>query len=76
MSKARKLFDRLLAGQNDANFAFDDLCSLLTHLGYSSRRTKGSHVLFQRGKSFFNLQPVAGGKSLPSSTSSGRIEKA
>lgn len=63
MSKARKLFDRLVAGQNDANFAFVDLCSLLTHLGYTSRRTKGSHVLFQRDESFLNLQPVAGGKA-------------
>ena len=49
MSKAEKLFDKLMAGRNDANFPFDDLCSLLTKLGYHVRTTKGSHIIFQRG---------------------------
>jgi hypothetical protein len=60
MSKTEKLFDKLIAGQNDANFPFDDLCMLLTKLGYNARKTKGSHIIFQRGSSFLNLQPSTG----------------
>jgi len=63
MSKAEKLFDKLTTGRNDANFSFDDLCTLLTKLGYIARKTKGSHIIFQRGSSFLNLQPSAGGKA-------------
>ena len=63
MSKTEKVFEKLMAGQNDANFSFDDLCTLLTKLGYTSRKTKGSHIIFRRGPSFLNLQPVTGGKA-------------
>jgi hypothetical protein len=63
MSKTEKLFDKLIAGQSDANFPFDDLCTLLTKLGYDARKTKGSHIIFQRGSSFLNLQPATGGKA-------------
>ena len=63
MSRAEKLFDKLTAGRNDANFSFDDLCTLLTKLGYNARKTKGSHIIFQRGSSFLNLQPSTGGKA-------------
>jgi hypothetical protein len=63
MSKAEKLFDKLIAGRSDANFPFDELCTLLTKLGYDARKTKGSHIIFQRGSSFINLQPAGGGKA-------------
>ena len=63
MSKAEKLFDKVMAGQSDANFLFDDLCTLLTKLDYTARTTKGSHIIFQRGPSFLNLQPSRGGKA-------------
>ena len=63
MSRAAKLFDKLMAGQNDANFPFEDLCMLLTKFGYTARKTKGSHIIFQRGPSFLNLQPSTGGKA-------------
>jgi hypothetical protein len=63
MSKAEKLFQKLMSGQNDANFPFDDLCTLLTKLGYTARTTKGSHIIFQLGSSFLNLQPTTGGKA-------------
>jgi hypothetical protein len=63
MSKAEKVFHKLMAGQNDANFPFDDLCTLLTKLGYTARKTKGSHIIFQRGPSFLNLQPSSSGKA-------------
>ena len=63
MSKAAKLFEKLMAGHSDANFSFDDLCTLVTKLGYTMRKTKGSHIIFQRESSFLNLQPSAGGKA-------------
>jgi hypothetical protein len=63
MSKAEKVFHKLMAGQNDANFPFEDLCTLLTKLGYTARKTKGSHIIFQHGPSFLNLQPSLGGKA-------------
>ena len=63
MSKAEKLFDRVMAGPSDANLLFDDLCTLLTKLGYTARTTKGSHIIFQRGPSFLNLQPSRGEKA-------------
>jgi hypothetical protein len=46
MSKTEKLFERVMSGQNDANFSFDDLCTLLTKVGYNARKTKGSHIIF------------------------------
>ncbi len=63
MSKAEKLFEKLMSAQSDANFPFDDLCTLLTKLGYVGRKTKGSHIIFQRGPSFLNLQQSTGGKA-------------
>jgi len=63
MNKAEKIFEKLMSGQNDANFSFDDLCTLLTKLGYTARKTKGSHIILQRGSSFLNLQPSTGGKA-------------
>ena len=50
MSKAEKLFGKLTAGRNDANFSFDDLCTLLNKLGYTARKTKGSHICRSRRK--------------------------
>jgi hypothetical protein len=62
MSKAEKLFDKLMAGRSDANFPFDDVCTLPTNLGYNARKAKGSHIIFQCGSSFLNLQPTNSGK--------------
>jgi hypothetical protein len=61
--KAEKVFDSLMSGRSDANFPFHDLCLLLTTLRYTKRKTKGSHIIFQRGSSFLNLQPSTGGKA-------------
>jgi hypothetical protein len=63
MSKAENVFERLMSGRNEANFPFEDLCVLLTKVGYNARKTKGSHIIFQRGSSFLNLQPSTGGKA-------------
>jgi hypothetical protein len=74
MSRAEKLFDKLISGQSDANFPFDELSTLLTKLGYNARETKGSHIIFQRGASFLNLQPAAGGKAKAYQVRQGRQE--
>ena len=65
MSKAEKLFAKLMEGRSDANFPFDDLCTLLAQLGYTARKAKGSHILFQRGNSFVNLQSTSGRQAKP-----------
>ena len=78
MSKAEKLFERLMSGSSDANFSFGDLSTLLTKLGYTARATKGSHIIFQRADSFLNLQRSIWrqGKGLSGSASAHRTEKA
>jgi hypothetical protein len=63
MSRTEKLFAKLFDGRHDSNFSFDDLCNLLTKLGYTMHKAKGSHVIFQRGSSFLNLQSTLGGKA-------------
>ena len=47
MSKWEKVLDQILRGTNDANISFDDLCGLLTRMGFE-KRTKGSHNIFRR----------------------------
>ena len=56
MSRANKNFEKLMSGKSDASFPFADLCSLLQCAGYAMRPTKGSHVIFQKGSSFLNIQ--------------------
>lgn len=45
MSKIQKLFAKVLGGRSDANLAFEDLRTLLLHLGFQER-TRGSHHVF------------------------------
>ena len=47
MAKYDKLLLRILQGTSDANIRFDDLCSLLRHLGFEER-IRGSHHIFRR----------------------------
>jgi predicted RNA binding protein YcfA (HicA-like mRNA interferase family) len=58
MTREEKLLDRLLRGTSDANFSFDDLCWLLSHLGFDER-VRGSHRIFTREgiSDIVNLQP-------------------
>ena len=42
-----KLIRTILEGRSDASIAFEDLCSLLRHLGFAER-TRGSHHIFRR----------------------------
>jgi hypothetical protein len=52
-----------MGGPHDADFSFNQLCSLLTELGYAMRKAKGSHVIFHRDASVLNLQSASGGKA-------------
>ena len=47
MSKLTKIFNQILKGRSDANIAFQDLCNLMTSLGFDIR-IKGSHHIFRR----------------------------
>ena len=60
MSKISKIYEKLMAAQSDGNFTFDDLQYLLQKLGYEIRKTRGSHLIAQRGISFHNLQEKKG----------------
>lgn len=61
VSKITKTLDRVLRGTSDANIGFNDLCSLLKHLGFAER-IRGSHHIFTRDGvvEILNLQPKAG----------------
>jgi hypothetical protein len=47
MGKHGKLLLKILGGTSDANIQFEDLCSLLKHLGFAMR-IKGSHHMFRK----------------------------
>lgn len=47
MGKYDKLLFQVLRGLSDANVEFDDLCYLLTKLGFEMR-TSGSHHVFRK----------------------------
>lgn len=67
MSKHQKIKDRVLSGTSNANVHFDDLCGLLTHLGFASRVKASSHHIFTRKDvaEIINLQPARDGKAKP-----------
>ena len=47
MGKYEKLIFQILRGMSDANISFDELCGLLTHLGFEMRM-RGSHHIFRK----------------------------
>ncbi|MES1192565.1 MAG: type II toxin-antitoxin system HicA family toxin [Steroidobacter sp.] len=47
MAKQREVLERILKGEADANVAFEELRSLLLHLGFDER-VRGSHHVFRR----------------------------
>ena len=57
MSRARKVFARVLDGRRDASTRFDDLRSLMQAMGFAER-THGSHHIFGRSgiPEIINLQ--------------------
>jgi hypothetical protein len=47
MDRHEKILLQVLRGTSDANIRFDDLRTLLLHLGFE-KRTSGSHHIFRR----------------------------
>ena len=48
MAKKDKLKEKLLSGEADRNFGFDELCTLMRRLGFSEHKGKGSYRIFYR----------------------------
>ncbi len=66
MSKFEKLQLKLLSGNADNNFSFDDLRNILLHFGFFERTTGGSHRIFYKEgiDEILNIQPK-GSKAKP-----------
>ncbi|NJN59778.1 MAG: type II toxin-antitoxin system HicA family toxin [Leptolyngbyaceae cyanobacterium SL_5_9] len=61
MSQRDKLLIKILRGTSDANIPFDQLCQLLSNLGFEER-IRGSHHIFTKEgvEEILNLQPKQG----------------
>lgn len=59
MSKFEKLLQKILSGTSDRNIDFQELCNLLSGLGFDER-IKGSHHIFSKEgvEEIINLQPI------------------
>jgi len=59
MSKFDKLLFKLLSGNSDNNFSFDDLRNILLHLEFTEKKTGGSHRIFYKEgiEEIINIQP-------------------
>lgn len=66
MSRFEKLLDQILKGTSDTNIRFEEICNLLSKLGFSNR-IKGSHHIFFKEKiiEIINIQPTREGKCKP-----------
>jgi len=49
MGKYDKLLVQVTSGSSDANVSFDELCQLLTRLGFDSRVRGSHHNFFKQG---------------------------
>ena len=64
MGRWGKLVDQMQRSRT--NVRFNDLCNLVTKMGYSLDRTKGSHRHYRRASyPAINLQEGKGGKAKP-----------
>ncbi|HSJ49118.1 MAG TPA: type II toxin-antitoxin system HicA family toxin [Gammaproteobacteria bacterium] len=65
MGKFEKLLETILRGTSDTNIAFDDLRSMMLHLGFEER-IRGSHHIYRKAgvEERINLQR-AGNKAKP-----------
>lgn len=66
VSRTSKLFERIVAGVWLQSVRFDDLCKLLSALGFQER-TRGSHRIFTRDgiAEIVNVQPRRDGTAKP-----------
>lgn len=67
MGKHDKLRQRIVSGTSNANIAFADLCTMLSHFGFSVRKGASSHAIYTRENvvEILNLQPGANGAAKP-----------
>jgi virulence-associated protein VapD len=58
LSKINKILLKVLSGSSDSNISFDDLKSILNHLGFDER-IKSSHHIYSKENidEIINLQP-------------------
>jgi hypothetical protein len=61
MSKLERLYEHILMRRSDANVAFEELCLLVSRLGFEER-IRGDHHIFTRTgvQEILNLQPRHG----------------
>jgi hypothetical protein len=65
MGRMRKLYDRIVSGQSDANIRFGQTEHMLIRLGFEERVSGSHHVFFKEGiEEIINLQEI-GGKCKP-----------
>jgi predicted RNA binding protein YcfA (HicA-like mRNA interferase family) len=66
VSRYGKTLQRLLSGTADQTLRFDELCNLLSRLGFADRQ-RGSHRIFSRDgiAEILNLQPRPDGTAKP-----------
>jgi hypothetical protein len=66
MGKFEKLQLKLLSGNADNNFSFDDLRNILLHFNFVERTSGGSHRIFHKDgiEEIINIQPK-GNKAKP-----------
>jgi predicted RNA binding protein YcfA (HicA-like mRNA interferase family) len=59
MSSWKTTQEKLLRGASDANLDFENVCTMLRHLGFSERQSGGSHRIFYKEGvlEIINLQP-------------------
>jgi hypothetical protein len=61
MGRRRKLYDRIVSGQSDANIPFEQTVNMLKHLGFDERTSGSHHVFVREGiEELLNLQEVEG----------------
>ena len=61
MGKASKLLEKILNGRSDHNIKYNELCNLLTKLGFEVR-IKGSHYIYYKEsiQEIINIQEIGG----------------
>jgi hypothetical protein len=65
MNKHETTKQRVLSGTCNANIAFDDLCKMLTYLGFKNRTNSSHHIFSKEGvREIINLQ-ARDGKAKP-----------
>ncbi|KOP26246.1 toxin HicA [Hapalosiphon sp. MRB220] len=61
MSQQDKLLAKILSGTSDANISFEQLCKLLSRLGFDERIRGSHHIYTKEGiEEILNLQPKQG----------------